>query len=182
MKNINDKQIKAWKEQYGGVYLLEVDAKKAYLKAPTMLDWKRATSAMLKDGEIAFFENLLKACWLEGDSIIKTDDAYFLSAKNAIKELFEYEDAQYEKKGDHYQITLNEHRCIVRPITKKDIELSERKNKSGKPFVEQEWLFKAIVIESDPVFEDQNNAEIRMPLYRVLEELKNTKIERIKKL
>ncbi len=32
MKNINDKQIKAWKEQYGGVYLLEVDAKKAYLK------------------------------------------------------------------------------------------------------------------------------------------------------
>lgn len=180
---ISDKQIKYWKEKYGGVYALPVEEKTAYLREPKMVDYKRAFTAMTKNGEVAFGEEMLKALWLGGDEEIKTADAYFLPARKILMDFFNYEDAEIKKlETGGNEITIGEHKCIVRIIGRDDLKIAEKKNPSGKPFVTQEQLFEMIVKEKDEAFNDKNNAEIRFPLYQAIEKLQNQKVAVLKKL
>lgn len=183
MKTATTEQIDQWKEKHGGVYAFPVDDKQAYLREPNMFDFKRAFSAMQKDGDIAFGEEMLSALWIDGDEEIKKVDDYFLPARKKMIDFFNYDDAvtiPLEKRQT--EITIGESKCVVRVITREDIRLAEKKNPSGKPFVTAEKLFEMICIEKDEVFNDKNNAEIRFPLYKVIEELQNQKVATLKKL
>lgn len=180
---VSEEQIKDWKEQYGSVFMLPVDDKVAYLRAPKMLDFKRAFSALTDDGDIAFSEEMLNALWLDGDKEILNDDEYFSPARKTLKKLLEFDDAIIlPLKNNTSQINIGEYSCLVRVITREDIRTAERKNPNQKPFVTQEKLFNAICIKKDKVFDDKNNPEIRFPLYKAIEDLQNKKIARLKKL
>ena len=180
---ITKEQIEAWKEQYGEVYALPVEDKKAYLKAPDMTDYKRAFTAMQKSGEVAYGEILLSALWLGGDEEIKTDDAYFLSARKELMDFFNYEDPQLKKlSGGKTEIKIGDHKCTVRVITRADIKKAEKSNPSSKPFVTQEKLFEAICQEKDEAFESKQNAALMFPLFQAIEKLQNQKIAFLEKL
>ncbi|MDK7675104.1 hypothetical protein QP547_04675 [Weeksella virosa] len=182
-KDITQKQIDAWKSQYGTVYALPVDDKTVYLRQPNMLDWKQAFTAMQDDGEIGFSESLLKTLIIGGDDEVLKNDEYFSPARKALAKMFRYDEAETkELENRQTEIKLGEHRCVVRVITREDLRLAEKRNPSNKPLVTQEQLFNIIKIEADPVFDDRNNAEIRMPLYEAIEKLQNKKIAQIKKL
>lgn len=180
---VTKKQIEAWKEQHGGVYLLELeDGLSAYLKEPTMLDWKRAMRGLIKDGELGYAEQLIDALWLEGDKAIKEDDKYFLAAKKQLDELIEYPDADIQKTSEGAVITILGKSCTVRKITRADLKVAERKNRENKPFVTQEELLRIVLVEADPEFSDSKNALYRFPLYKALDQLQSEKYASLKKL
>lgn len=182
--NITAEQIQEWKAKYGGVWEFPVDDKTAYLRDPDMLDFKRAFNAMQTDGDVGFGEALLDALFIGGDEEVRKDDAYFIPARKKLISFFNYDDAELTPLPDSNQtkITIGDHSCIVRVITRQDLKTAERKNPSGKPFVTSEQLFDLVCIEKDEAFKDKRNAEIRFPLYKAIEELQNQKVASIKKL
>lgn len=182
-KKVDQKQIEAWKKEFGGVYELPIDDKTAYLREPKINDWKVAFTSLQEDGDTGFSETLLKSLFIGGDQEILTVDDYFLPARKKLSKFFSYEEPETkELEGRKTEITILGAKCIVRVITREDLRLAEKRNPSGKPLVTQEQLFNIIKIEADPEYDDRNNAEIRMPLYQAIENLQNKKIAHIKKL
>lgn len=176
-----DQQLIEWEKKFE-VYDFPVDDKIGYLRAPDMTDYKRAFSAMQKNGDIGFAEEMLSALWLGGDEEILKDDAYFLPARKTLLDFFDYQDPEIEKKKDgKSEISIGEHKCTVRVITRDDIKIAEKKNPSRKPFVTQENLFNAIVVAKDASFENRKDAAVRFPLYQAIEKLQNTKVGMLKK-
>lgn len=176
------KQINEWKEKYGEVYELPVEDKTAYLRKPNMNDFKRAFTAMQKDGEVTFGEVMLNALFIGGDEEIKTNDDYFLPARKELTDFFNFDDAEITSEGNNSIITIADAKCTVRIITRNDIKLAEKKNPSGKPFVTQEKLFELVCIHKDDAFNDKDNANVRFPLYQAIEKLQNKKVATLKKL
>jgi hypothetical protein len=183
MSKITEKQINEWKEQYGDIYELPVEDKTVYLRQPKMVDYKRAFTAMQKNGELAFNEEMLACLIIDGDQDVRTNDEYFLSLKGTLMEFFNYDDAEIVSlAGNTSEIRIGTAKCVVRIITRDDIKIAEKKNPSGKPFVTQEKLFERVCLEMDEAFKDKNNAEFRFPLYQAIEQLQNKKIAMLKKL
>lgn len=178
-----EQKISAWKEQYGGVFLFEVEDKTVYLKEPTIQDFKRAFTAMQNDGEIGFGEEMLGALWLEGDEEIRKDDYYFLAARKDLAKLINYDEPTLvELPNRGHQIWIGENVVEVRVITREDLRIAEKKNPAGKVFVTQERLFEMIAVNPSEIFLDKNNAAIRFPLYQAIERIQNKKITSLKKL
>ncbi|MEX6627569.1 hypothetical protein PG913_08255 [Tenacibaculum pacificus] len=180
---VTEKQIEQWKVEHQAVYELPVGDKKGYLRQPKMTDYKIGFKAMLNGGDIAFSEAMLRALWLGGDKDILDEDAYFIPAKNQIKDFLDYEDAEISAlKNGQSEITIDGYKCIVRFITRDDLKRAESENPSNKTFVTQEKLFDKICVFKDEVFTDKNNASIRFPLYKAIESLQNKKYALLKKL
>ena len=183
MSKSNQKQIDAWKEQHGVIYELPVEDKTAYLREPKMNDFKRAMTALTKDGDVAFGEEMLNVLFIGGDIEVKNDDTYFLPALKQLVDFFNYDDAEITSlENRKSKITIGSESCIVRVIGREDIATAERKNPAGKPFVTQEQLFEMICLEKTAGFDDKQNAAMRFPLYQAIEKLQNLKIARLKKL
>ena len=182
MSKVTKEQIALWKESYGDLYELPVEDKSIYLRQPKMTDYKRAFTAMQKNGDIAFGEEMLNCLMIGGDAEVKTNDDYFLPAKKVLTDFFSYDDAEVVTTGNKSVITINGAKCTVRVITRDDIKMAEKKNPSGKPFVTQEKLFEMVCIDKDEAYHDKECAEIRFPLYQAIEQLQNKKIAMLKKL
>ena len=179
---ITEKQLQEWEDQYGDFYELPVGDKVCYLRVPTMLDFKRGLKALGEDTEIAFAEEMFKALWLGGDEEIRANDDYFHSARKVLKNLLEFDDAVVtDLPASKKQITIQGATCVVRAITRQDLQRAERANPGSKVFVTQEKLFSFVCIEKEEAFNDRNNAEIRFPLYKALEDMQNTKHATLKK-
>lgn len=183
MYTATTEQIEQWKEKHGGVYNFPAEDKRAYLREPKMTDFKRAFSAMIKDGDVAFGEAMIATLWIDGDEEIKNDDEYFLPARKKMIDFFNYDDAVLTPlESKKTEITIGESKCVVRVITREDIRTAERKNPGNKPFVTAEKLFDLVCLDKDDAFTDRNNAEIRFPLYKAIEDLQNQKVVNLKKL
>jgi len=183
MSKVTAQQITDWKKQHTEVYQMPIDDRVCYLRAPQMVDWKRAFTIMQKSGDIGFAEEMLATCWLGGDEEIRTKDDYFLSARKEIASLFNYSEAILTPAENRSsKITIDEFNCVVRVITREDLKLADKRNPSNKPFVTQEALFDLICIEKDEAFNDKNNASLRFPLYQAIENLQNQKAAQLKKL
>lgn len=94
--NVTKQQIQEWKKQYGDVYVLNIEGKKAYLRTPDRQTLSYASTLATKD-PLKFNEVVLNNCWLGGDEEIKTDDALFLSASSKLGELIQIKEATLEK-------------------------------------------------------------------------------------
>lgn len=96
MKEIDSKQIDAWKKAHGDVFKVEVGGKVCYLKKP---DRKvlGAASVLGKNDPMKYNEVLLENCWLDGDEEIKTDDSLFLGVSSHLAEIIEIKTAEIKK-------------------------------------------------------------------------------------
>lgn len=182
MGKTTNKELKELEAKHGALYELPVGNKMAYLREPNMADYKRAFSAMQKGGDIDFGEAMLEALFVAGDIEIKTLDDYFLPARKALMDFFNYDDATVTNLDNgNFQIKIGNHQCTVRKITRDDLKLAEKKNPSGKPFVTQENLFNLVCLEKDEAFNNRSNAQIRFPLFQAIEQLQNEKVALLKK-
>ena len=84
-----EQKIQEWKEKYGDVY--RVDLKKPSRKA------LGAAAVIGKSDPMKYNEFLLNNCWLEGDEVIKTDDALFLGVSAQLAEIIEIKEATLKK-------------------------------------------------------------------------------------
>ncbi len=183
MSKISKKQLVDWEATHGEIYELPVEDKIGFLRAPNMTDYKMAFTQMQRNGDIAFGEAMLKALFLGGDKEILEVDAYFLPARKVLMDFLEYPEPVIEKlENNRNKITIGGKSCIVRIITRDDIRMAEKKNPSDKPFVTQENLFNIVKEEADEEFANKQDASIRFPLYKALEQLQNQKVAMLKKL
>lgn len=93
---IDQAQINAWKAKYKNVFLIEVEDKKAYLKAPGRNELSYATTVAKQD-PIKFNSAILDKCWLAGDEEIKTDDRLFMGVAEKLDQLVETAEATIKK-------------------------------------------------------------------------------------
>ena len=94
--NVTKQQIQEWKKQYGDVYVLNIEDKKAYLRTPDRQTLSYASTLATKD-PLKFNEVVLNNCWLGGDEEIKTDDTLFLAASSKLPDLIQIKEATLEK-------------------------------------------------------------------------------------
>ncbi len=93
---VTQEMIAAWKQQYGDVYEIEVEGRKAYLKAPDRKTMGYAATLGAKD-PVRFNEVILKNCWLGGDEAIRENDRLFLGAGQVLGKIIEVADAAIKK-------------------------------------------------------------------------------------
>ena len=91
-----EQKIAEWKEAYGDVYRVEVDGHVAYLKKPTRKALG-AAAVIGKTDPMKYNEVLLNNCWIEGDEVIKKDDALFLGVSAQLAEIIEVKEATLKK-------------------------------------------------------------------------------------
>ncbi len=91
-----EQKIQEWKEKYGDVYRVDVDGHTAYLKKPSRKALG-AAAVIGKSDPMKYNEFLLNNCWLEGDEVIKTDDALFLGVSAQLAEIIEIKEATLKK-------------------------------------------------------------------------------------
>lgn len=89
-------QIKAWKDEHGDVYAIEVEDSVCYLKKPTKRHLSAANAAGKTD-PFKFNETLIRMLWLGGDEAIRTDDVMFMSVAGVLDELIEVKVAEVKK-------------------------------------------------------------------------------------
>lgn len=94
--SVDQKQIDAWKKQYGDIFKISVDDKVCYLKKPSRKSLSYAAVAGQTD-PLMYNEIILKDCWLGGDEEIKTDDGLFLSVSAKLNALIEVKEAELVK-------------------------------------------------------------------------------------
>lgn len=94
-KTIGQK-IQEWKAKHGDVYRVEVDGHIAYLKKPSRKALG-AAAVIGKQDPMKYNEVLLNNCWIEGDEVIKTDDALFLGVSAQLAEIIEIKEATLKK-------------------------------------------------------------------------------------
>jgi len=179
---VTKQQIQDWKAQYGGLYQLPVDDKVAYLKPPTMKEYKLAFTQMQKHGNVAYGESLLGSLFVGGDKEIIEVFEYSNSARRTLLDFFDYPDAVIENAGDFAIIKIGEHTCKVHQVQRHHLKKAEKQNPNDRIFVTEERLFEIIKVEADVAFDDVNVPEIRMPLYQAIERLQNKKVAELKKL
>lgn len=96
MKEVTQEQINEWKGKFGSVYVVEVEDKKAYLKAPGRNELSYAGTVGGKD-PMKFNELILNACWIEGDEEIKTVERLFLGVISQLDQIIETAEATIKK-------------------------------------------------------------------------------------
>ena len=182
MSKTTNKELQELEAKHGTLYDLPVGDKVAHLREPNMADYKRAFLAMQRGTDVDFGEAMLDALFVAGDEEIKKVDDYFLPARKALIDFFNYNDAILTPlKNNLSEIKIGEHKCTVRKITRDDLKMAEKKNPSAKPFVTQEKLFEIVCIEKDEAFNNRSNAQIRFPLFQAIEQLQNEKVALLKK-
>ena len=92
----SESDIANWKKKHGGVYLIEVDGRNAYLKAPGRNELSYAATVGAKD-PMKFNEAILQRCWLAGDEEIKTEDRLFMGVASKLDEIIETSEATVKK-------------------------------------------------------------------------------------
>lgn len=88
--------INAWKQKHGDIFLVEVEGRNAYLKAPGRKELSYAATVASKD-PMKFNEAILNQCWLAGDEEIKTDDTLFMGVAAKLDEIIQMAEATIKK-------------------------------------------------------------------------------------
>ncbi len=96
MKEVTPEQIEAWKRQYKHVYEIEVDGHKAWLRKPSRQELS-ASLGIAQTDPLGFAEQILNACWLQGDEALREDDELFLAAQPLLSQMIEIKAGQLKK-------------------------------------------------------------------------------------
>lgn len=94
--SVDQKQIDAWKAQFGEIFQINVGDKVCYLKTPTRRALSYAAAAGQTD-PLKYNEIILNDCWLAGDEEIKTDNGLFLSVSAKLPGLIDIKEAELVK-------------------------------------------------------------------------------------
>lgn len=88
--------IEGWKKQYGEVFVVESEGKKAWLRRP---DRKAISAANVVGGSDALKINevLIRNCWLGGDMEFQTEDRLFYGLGPQVNALIEVAAVELKK-------------------------------------------------------------------------------------
>lgn len=95
---ITQEQIEEWKAKHKDIFQITAEDGSAscILRKPTRQELNYATKVSQKNPG-AFNESIIRAIWLGGDEIMRTDDRYFLGLCAKLEEILEIKDAELKK-------------------------------------------------------------------------------------
>jgi hypothetical protein len=96
LTDLTEEQISEFKKEYGNVYEIIVEDKKAFIHKPTRQILDLAMTSSSKKSSL-FNETILKNCWLAGDKDIVFDDEYFMGAGAILDEVITFKTAELKK-------------------------------------------------------------------------------------
>lgn len=85
------------KDNPRGVWEIEIEGKKGYVRKPTREEMKFAMTLATKNDPLGMAEEILKSCWLGGDMELIDDDDYFYGAAMQLQDLVEIKAGQLKK-------------------------------------------------------------------------------------
>ncbi|MCB9245976.1 MAG: hypothetical protein H6606_06050 [Flavobacteriales bacterium] len=176
-----EQQIQEWKEKYTEVYSIQVGDKHAVIRFPDFKTFQQAIEGLQKAGANAYVQAILNNCIIWGDSDIAQTDEDFFNIKEQFDELLEFADVQMKKDGNHYLITVEDKEFRCRPITREIINLAEREDQGGRPYVRNMNILKRVLIEGDQEVLNTRNPYYYIPLLSKMEQLYEKKVVAIKK-
>ncbi|MDB4157972.1 hypothetical protein N9609_00625 [bacterium] len=96
MYKATKEQIEAWKKEHGDVFRFKSEKydKAVYCRKPKRKEMSFVSS--IKD-PLKFNEALLKACWLDGDAEVLTNEDIFLGMSGEVALLLEFAKIEVEK-------------------------------------------------------------------------------------
>lgn len=94
--DLTPEEITELKKEYGDVFCIEVEDKKAFIHKPSRQILDLASSSSSKKAS-QFNEVILKNCWLAGDKDIVHNDDYFLGASAVLDEVITFKKAELKK-------------------------------------------------------------------------------------
>jgi hypothetical protein len=185
MGKLNKNQIKHLKEQYGGVYEIEIDGKKGWFRKPDKLEFFMFLD-MSEQDELKATETVMETLWLEGDREILDDDEYFIGASAQIEKLFVTLPTKVEKKDNKQIVTVTKNNKVYKAMFNKItrgifFEITGMMSQGGQLSTAMEKLFYALVSETEtdkPVYED---TDIFISVLLRLTDLINIKQSTLKK-
>lgn len=97
ISEVNDQVIAGWKDQYGDIFLVEVEDHQIYLRTPRRNEIAAATT-MAKGNPAKFSEALLKSCWLAGDqAAVFASEAMLNAVSSHLDELVPMAESRIKK-------------------------------------------------------------------------------------
>lgn len=92
-----DKEIKAWKAQFGDLYEITVDEYSCIVRKPNRKDLSYISAMLSSSDPIKATETMLNQLWVAGDEVIKQDDELFLAASSKLGEVVNIKEAEIKK-------------------------------------------------------------------------------------
>lgn len=179
-------QIEQWKKDFGGVYRLEYDDKRCWIRDPLndINVMKRGMSAMQKGSISLFTETIINNCFLAGDEEIKSEEKYINGLEDDISEITEIPDAEVTKVLDKFFITVEDYSFEFKKATRHDIKKAEKRNPGMAPLKTQEVLLSELVTDSykKGFNEIKENTKIYLGFLLAADKLKEKATVSIKKL
>ena len=92
-----DKEIKAWKAQFGDLYEITVEDYSCIVRKPNRKDLSYISAMLSSSDPIKATETMLNQLWVAGDEIIKQDDELFLAASSKLGYVIKIKKAEIKK-------------------------------------------------------------------------------------
>ena len=168
------------KEKYGTVKEIIAGPYKAYFKKPSLVHWRFAMQALNKS-ETAFKISLTKNCFVQGDKELISED-YIKDVAEFVDEFVSYEEAEIEKQGNAYKVSILGKYCILRPVSVEIKTTAERNNPDNDPFKTRQNMLDMMWIEGDDCIKSSKllDLEYHMPVLKVLDDLRQKHMISIK--
>ena len=134
MSKPTSEQIAAWKEQYGNLFLIQVEDQELYIKDPYSDERiiKLAIAAARK-GLVQYTLAIANNCLLHGDRKLLEDVGTIEAIKLQVSDLVEPPYSSVEKKDRIFEITCEGQKLEFREPSREDLITAETRNPSGMP-------------------------------------------------
>lgn len=163
-------QVAEWKKKYGEVIMLEVAGFVAYFRKPDMKIWRFCLKVIDKS-QNDFKLAMARSCFIGGDKSL-LESPYIEDVSTSVNDLIDYTEADFEKDGNGYKVTILDKCCTLKPVTVEMISMSERENVDDILFRSQQNLLKKMWIDGDAEILDEKYPEYHLPVLRVLKSVR----------
>lgn len=170
--------IDALKAQYGEIKEISTGDLTAYFRKPDMKIWRYALKA-ISTSQTAFKSVMAKSCYVAGSKEL-IESPYLEDVAELINDFIDYEEADVEKEGNGYRITVLDKSCRLRPVSIEIQTEAERGNPDDIAFKTQQNMLDSMWIDGDVELKDSKNLDYHMPVLRVLKNLREKHVLKIK--
>lgn len=166
------------KEKHGELKEITIDGKTAYFRKPDLRIWRFALKVIDKS-QTEFKKSMAINCFVAGDARLK-ESPYLEDIADIISDFVEYPDAEVERNGNAYKVTVLDKSARFRPVTIETQTMAERNNPDDLPFKTQQNLLEMLWLDGDEELRDTKQLDYHMPVLRVIKDLREKHIVSIK--
>ena len=174
------KTLDELKAEFGEIKEISSGKLVAYFRKPDMKIWRFATKALEKSST-QFKVALAVNCFCGGDKKL-IESPYLEDVAEVVDEFINYQDAEIEKDGNAYILSILDKSCRLRPVTIEMQTEAERSNPDKIAFKDAQVLLSLMWLSGDEEIRNEKMLDYHMPVLQVLKKLREKHSLIIKKV